>query len=256
MNIIGNGFLAGHFRTYFGSRQLGATIVAAGASTTVADNQADFDREANLIYDIARRCRAGGSTLVLLSTAAPAMYGSADSPCAEDGPVYPPTPYGRHKLALERVCALSGAPWLVLRLTNIVGPGQPPGQLLPTLTRHVLAGEVTVHRGAHRDLFDVRQLPPVLDSLLTRKVTGEVVNIATGNPVEVENVVQGIERRLGRTAQRNYVSRPADRVLVDVTKVRRLVPEFAELNFAEGYLDAMLDHYFKDSRQEFLAPGP
>jgi nucleoside-diphosphate-sugar epimerase len=245
MEIVGNGFLARHFGAHFGDRHPGTTVIAAGVSTTVATDLAAFDREADLVHDVVRRCSAEGRTVVLLSTSSAAMYGTDGEPGTEDGPVFPRNPYGRHKLALERVCTLSGTPWLALRLTHIAGPGQQPDQLLPALTRQVLAGEVTVHRGAYRDLLEVGHLPPVLDALLDRNVTDEVVNVASGNPLAIEDIVDGIEQRLRTRAERTFVSRPAARTLVSTEKLRRLVPAFAELDFGPGYLDTLLDHYFE-----------
>ena len=243
MDVVGNGFLARHLRPHFGARYPDVTAIAAGVSSAGSTEGAAFDREANLVYDVLRRCRAEGRTVVFFSTASTGMYTGADCPGTEHGPVYPRTPYGRHKLGLERVCALSGTPCLVLRLGYIVGAGAPPDQLLPALTRQVLAGEVTVFRGAQRDLVDVRHLVLVLDRLLAARVAGEVVNVATGVPRDVEDVLAALERRLGVTAARRYVAHDLEHTAVDTAKVRELVPEFAELDFGPRYLDELLDRY-------------
>lgn len=243
MELVGNGFLARHLGSHFGNRHPDVTVIAAGVSTAASTDTAAFDREANLVGDVLRRCRADDRTVVFLSTSSAGIYGAHGSPGTEDGPVFPRTVYGRHKLALERVCELSGARVLILRLTHVVGPGQQPDQLLPALTRQVLSGSVTVHRGAYRDLLDVQHVPPALDALLSQGFHGEVVNMASGAPIAVENVVDGLEKRLSVNAEREVVQRPTERTLVSTRKLRALVPAFADLDFGPTYLDDMLDRY-------------
>jgi nucleoside-diphosphate-sugar epimerase len=246
MEVIGRGFLARHARDHFGSRFPGVRLIAAGVSGVHVDSAAEFTREAELVYDVLRRCRADGGTAVFLSTASVGMYGAPDSPGREDGPVFPVTPYGRHKLGLEAVCRGSGARYLVLRLSHIVGRGQAPHQLLPSLTRQLLDGRVQVHRRASRDLLDVRHLLGALDAMLGRGVHDETVNVVSGTPRPVAAVVDELERRLGTRAERVAVDRPTAPVVASVAKLRDLVPELAELDFGPDYLAGLLDRYLDD----------
>ncbi|OLF17184.1 NAD-dependent epimerase/dehydratase family protein [Actinophytocola xanthii] len=243
MEVIGHGFLARHLVPHFGARHPHAVVIAAGVSSAGSTEGAAFDRESALVYDVLRRCRAEGRTAVFFSTASTGMYAGHDCPGTEHGPVFPRTPYGRHKLGLERVCALSGARWLVLRLGYVVGAGAPPDQLLPALTRQVLAGAVTVFRGAQRDLVDVRHLLLALDRLLTAGVTDEVVNVATGQPRDVENLLDALVDRLGVVPRRAYVGQDIEPARVSTTKLHRLVPEFGDLDLGPGYVDDLLDRY-------------
>ncbi|MEU8814246.1 NAD-dependent epimerase/dehydratase family protein [Actinoplanes sp. NPDC048796] len=242
MQIVGRGFLAHHLAPLADSHPR-VVAVAAGVSTTVVDQTAEFDREAALLYDVLHHCRATGSTIVFFSTASAAMYGADASPGTENGPVFPTSPYGRHKLALEGVVQNSGVDWLVFRLSHLVGDAQRPHQLLPLLVAGVLAGTVSVHRGGHRDLVDVRHMVVALDRLLREGVRNRTVNIASGIPQPVETIVAGIERRLGRTAERRVIDVPVTRTLVSTALLRSLVPEAAEFGFGPGYLDALLDNY-------------
>ncbi|OZM74154.1 NAD-dependent epimerase/dehydratase [Amycolatopsis antarctica] len=242
MDIVGTGFLASHLRPYFGDRHPEVTVIAAGVSSAGSTEGAAFDREAKLVYQVLRRCREQGRTVVFFSTASTGMYAGRECPGSEEGPVFPRTPYGRHKLGLERVCALSGARYLVLRLGYVVGAGAPLDQLLPALARQVRSGLVTVFRGAARDLLDVRYLMLVLDRLLTIGVADEVVNVATGAPLGIEELLAALYRRLGTSPECRYVTQDLDPVVVDTAKLRRLVPEFAELDFGPAYLERLLDH--------------
>lgn len=243
MEVVGRGFLARNLAPHFGERYPDVTVIAAGVSTAASTDFAAFDREAELVADVLRRCREQRRTAVFLSTASSGIYGAEGSPGTEAGPVFPRTVYGRHKLALERVCALSGASYLILRLTHLVGAGQQPDQLLPALTRGVLSGAVTVQPGAHRDLLDVGHVAPTLDTLLQRGIRNDVVNLASGRPIAVPDIVDGIESRLDTRAARRTVPRPPERTVVNTAKLCSLVPEFAAHEFGTGYLDDLLDRY-------------
>lgn len=242
MHIVGRGFLAHHLAPLAASHP-GVVAIAAGVSTTVVDQTPEFDREAALVYDVLRRCRASGETVVFFSTASAAMYGAPDSPGTEDGPVFPTSSYGRHKLALESVVAGAGVNWLVLRLSHLVGAAQRRHQLLPLLVAGVRAGRVSVHLRSSRDLVDVRDMVVVLDRLLRDGVRNRVVNVASGIDQAVEDIVAGIEDRLGRTAEREFIDVPPTRAGVSTLRLRSLVPEAEGFGYGPGYLDALLDRY-------------
>jgi nucleoside-diphosphate-sugar epimerase len=172
------------------------------------------------------------------------MYGAPDSPGHEDGPVFPTTPYGRHKLGIEAVLARCGARWLTVRLSHVVGRGQQPHQLIPALTAQIATGTVSVHRNVYRDLIDVRHVMVALDRLLANGISNEIVNVAAGYPERVERIVTEIERRLGVTAQREMVEKPGTvRTVISIARLCAVAPEWDELGFGPDYLPALLDRY-------------
>ena len=61
--------------------------------------------------------------IVFLSSGA-GIYGERESPAEEDAAIRPISIYGVNKYAAERYCALSGIPWLSMRLSNVYGPRQ------------------------------------------------------------------------------------------------------------------------------------
>jgi len=243
VRIIGDGFLGRNLDAAFGDRFPEVTAIAAGVSSTSTAAPTEYDREAQLVYDVLDQCRREGRRLLFFSTASFSMYGFPDGEAAETDPVRPPNVYGRHKLALETVVRSSGVEHLILRLSHVVGRHQRPHQLLPTLVRHVLDKEVTVHQGAYRDLLDVRDLIHATGRLLADGVTGEVLNVASGVPQPVETVVDSIERRLGVTAHR--IRRPGSPAITraSVGRLRRLVPDFRATTADRDCLGALLDAY-------------
>ncbi|HEX4701947.1 MAG TPA: NAD-dependent epimerase/dehydratase family protein [Pseudonocardiaceae bacterium] len=244
MDVVGRGFLAQYLTEAFRDRYANVTVIAAGVTKTLAASVADFDREANLVYDVARRCRWQGRTVVFFSTSSDGMYGALDSPGHEEGPVFPTTPYGRHKLAIEAVLAQCGTRWLAVRLSHVVGSGQQPHQLVPALASQIRTGLVAVHKNVYRDLIDVRHVIAALDRILEHELTDQIVNVATGYPERVERIVTEIERRLGITARREIIEKPgAVRTMISTERLRKIMPEWDEYGFGPSYLPALLDRY-------------
>ncbi|MFF4412781.1 NAD-dependent epimerase/dehydratase family protein [Streptosporangium sp. NPDC001559] len=241
MEIIGSGFLARHLRP-IALRHPGAVALAAGASWAMDTSEAAFARETALVESVADRCRATGRLLIFFSTSSAAVYG-ADRPGREDDQVVPRNLYGAHKLALESLLRDSGTDYLVLRLAHVVGAGQPPHQLLPTLTRLLCENAVRVHRGATRDLIDVGDMVAITDALLTRGVRGETVNVASGTAVPIEEIIDHLERRMGVTARREYLDGGHAAHLVSTEKLRSLVPEVKTMGFGPDYYRRVLDSF-------------
>jgi NDP-hexose 4-ketoreductase len=241
MDIIGHGFLAQHLAG-IADRHDGVVALAAGVSAANGTSAAQFARESDLLARQLDRCATTGERLLFFSTASTGMYGAAGNG-REDEPVTPGTPYGQHKRHLETVIRDSGVDCLVVRLAHVVGPNQPPHQLLPSLLTQVLAGDVRLHEGARRDIIDVVDVVRLIDRLLGAQVSSDVVNVATGWAVPIEALVAHIETLLGRTATHRIVQAPTVNHLVCTAKLRRLVPEVATMGFDEHYFKPVLGRY-------------
>jgi NDP-hexose 4-ketoreductase len=233
VEIIGHGFLAKNLSTLSSSHP-DVIALAAGVSVTRGATEAEYQREASLVYDTIHRCLESGRRLLFFSTASPGIYGPSVSPAREDGPVFPATPYGRHKLAMENVVRLSGVRHLILRMSNSVGPHQAPHQLLPALTAQIREGLVRVHRGATRDLIDIADVLTILDDLLERQVDAEVVNVASGVSTPVLAIVEELALATGQSPRLEFVDAPAGSA-VSVDKLRRLAPCVERLGFGPDY---------------------
>ncbi|MGW2013528.1 NAD-dependent epimerase/dehydratase family protein [Streptomyces sp. NPDC001927] len=250
MHIVGNGFLARNLRA-LSARHPDTVVLAAGVSWAGGTARADFDREERLLSDVAADCRATGRRLLFFSTASTGVYGKVRGPGREDGPVTPCTPYGAHKLALEERLRDSGADHLILRLGHLVGADQPPHQLLPLLVQQMRTGSVRVHRGAVRDLIHVDDVVEIIDRLLGQGLRGETVNVASGEAVPVERIVDHLEARLGLSVEREYQDVDAHHI-ISTEKLRALVPEVAGMGFGPTYyrrvLDSFVDHQLAAAR--------
>jgi nucleoside-diphosphate-sugar epimerase len=239
MEIIGTGFLGRGFAPLADTHP-GVVVLAAGVSTTSPVPEPEYVRDAALVADVVQRCKRQGKLLVYPSTASTHIYGAPGCAGREEQPVYPTSAYGRHKLLLETVVRQSGARHLILRLGHTVGPGQPSHQLLPVLTRSVLAGKVGVFRGASRDLIALEDVVTILDRLLRAGIESDVVNIASGVPVPVDDIVDHLEKRLGAVAERVYTGTHPENV-VSTDKLRRHLPQTARMAFGPTYYQKVID---------------
>ncbi|MFJ5966543.1 NAD-dependent epimerase/dehydratase family protein [Streptomyces sp. NPDC093060] len=239
--VIGDGFIARYLRRHL-AVDGPVTVLAAGVSRTSETAPERFAREAALVTETARRCRERQRLLVLLSSASCGLYGRRGEG-REDARVAPLTPYGRHKLAMERIVSGSGAPWLTLRLSHLVGPGQNPAQLMPSLVAQIRSGTVVVYRGARRDLLDIRHFATVLDRLLGLGVRGQVVNVASGFSFSAEEIVTALEKGLGQRAHRTLRDVPTESLRISNRRMRVFVPETEHFGFGPGYLDSLMARY-------------
>ncbi|MEU4349615.1 NAD-dependent epimerase/dehydratase family protein [Streptomyces sp. NPDC023838] len=241
MDVIGTGFLAGHLSTIADAHP-GVVVAAAGVSAAQHTSAASFRRETALVDDLVRRCARSGERLVFFSTASSGLYTRPGQPGTEDGPVWPTTPYGRHKHALEQRLAASGIDCLTLRLGHVVGPDQPPHQLLPALTAQVRSGRVRIFPGSRRDLIDVTDVVTIIDALLCAGTSRTTVNVASGCAVPIERIVRHIEARLGTAAHWDHGS-PAVTQDISTAKLRGLVPRVDHMAFGPDYYRRVLDKY-------------
>ncbi|THA82870.1 NAD-dependent epimerase/dehydratase family protein [Streptomyces sp. A0592] len=243
MEIIGNGFLARHLAPLSAGHPK-VTVLAAGVPTHPLPD-AEHRREAALVEDAVRDCLRRDRMLVFFSTVS--MYGGPGGAGDEDGPEVASTRYGQHKLDLERLVKASGVRHLVLRLGYVLGPDEPGFRLLTALVTQVLAGRVRVQRGARRDMVHVADFTTVVDALLRTGVCDETVNVASGDCVEVADVVRHLERRLGVTAQWQVTDDSIEHC-PSVRKLRRLVPGLERLGFGPGYHRSAIDRYLAATR--------
>ncbi|CAL9638164.1 NAD-dependent epimerase/dehydratase family protein [Streptomyces sp. enrichment culture] len=239
MEIIGSGFLARHLHA-LGDRHPRAVALAAGVSLVGLNDEEAFAREARLVLDVARRCRRTGRTLVFFSTASAGVYNGPDCSGREDCP-HPGSPYGHHKLAMERLVRESGCSWLILRLSHLVGRHQASHQLVPVMVRQVESGTARIFVRTRRDLLDIRHFLGIVDALLAAGVAGDTINVASGTAVPMDAITSHIADILGRRPHREYVEFGSDHQ-VSVRKLHSLLPGGGSAHRYGDY-KALLDRY-------------
>ncbi len=153
--------------------------------------------------------------LVLASTAY--VYGRPRRlPVDEEHPAVPTGVYGASKLAAEALVSSAsmgtGLVVVVLRLFNLVGPGQAAGFVATDLGREVMAARDRVRSGAGpgrcrvgnldaiRDFCDVRDAAEAIRRAAETAATsgvGGTFNLGRGEPVPVRTLFEGLVKASG-----------------------------------------------------------
>jgi nucleoside-diphosphate-sugar epimerase len=115
----------------------------------------------------------------------------------------PTTLYGASKKALygitDAYCRQIGLSWAWGRIFFLYGPGEHPNRLVSSVIRAMLHGEraETTHGEQLRDFMHVADVADAFAALVDTEVQGPV-NIASGKPVRVKEVVMRIAELVGR----------------------------------------------------------
>lgn len=199
------------------------------------------------LLEAARRTIAAGGGLarfVLASTSS--IYGDAEElPTAETARPLPVSPYGVTKLAAERLALLYAAnfnvPVTALRLFSVYGPRQRPDMGFNLFYRSVLRAAPIEIFGDGRQTRDFTYVSDVIAAMVTAatadRVVGEVINVGGGHRVSLIEVLDVIERVVGRPVERKFtppMKGDARHTAADISKARALLGYSPAVSLAEG----------------------
>jgi nucleoside-diphosphate-sugar epimerase len=213
---------------------------ALGSVPRSVENPAESD-EVNVhgsvvVLDAARR--AGVRRVIFAASSA--AYGDTPTlPKREDMPSGPLSPYAVSKVAGEQYvrvfASLYGMETLSLRYFNVFGPNQLPegpyAAAVPRFVRAALADEPITIFGDGEQTRDFCYIANVVNANLLaaatpRKLQGEVVNIAGGRRISLNDLVKEIGRVLGKKMDVRYLDpRPGDvrHSLADIALAKELI---------------------------------
>jgi nucleoside-diphosphate-sugar epimerase len=198
----------------------------------------------------------GGKRVVMAGSCA--EYDWAHGFCSEFvTPMNPNTFYGTCKNALrimlEAYSHETGLRSSWGRVFNTYGPHEHAARLVPEVFRSLLKGNPArcTHGNQIRDYLHVQDVADGFVALLESDVTGPV-NIASGRPVRLRDIIETIARQLGRPdlIELNAVPAPSNDPPLLVADVRRLSGEVGwspRYTLADGLEHTV--HWWK-SRQE------
>jgi UDP-glucose 4-epimerase len=208
---------------------------------------------------------AGVKRVVLASSGA--IYGEQPSqPVAETAPVNPQTPYAVSKLAAEQYVLAIGALWkietVILRVFNAYGPSQPlppsHAPVIPRYLKQVAGGGSLVVFGGGLQSRDFIYIDDVVRAMAAAAqlpdLNRTVLNIGSGQETNVNQLVESVQRALGREAHR--IDRAGEsggvsRLVADVRRAADVLAFKPQVALAEGLRLMVL----KDSRFGMREPA-
>lgn len=190
---------------------------------------------------------AGVESVVVASSSS--IYGSgAELPNREDMPASPESPYALSKYWTEELAMqfsdLYGLETVALRYFNVFGPRQDPdgdyAAVIPKFIGLMLEGERPVIYGdgeQSRDFTYIENAVQANVKAAESSCSGEVLNVACGQRVTVNELVERLNRILGTDLEPIYDDpRPGDvrHSLADISKARELIGYEPAVDFKEG----------------------
>jgi len=231
--------------------------VPRSVNDPITSNSANITATLNVL--VASR-DAGVKRLVYAGSSS--AYGdAAQLPKREDMPTAPLSPYALQKLVGEQYCrmftSLYGFETVSIRYFNVFGPRQDPGSpysgVISLFATALLAGESPTIYGDGEQTRDFTYVSNVVDGVLRAceapKAAGEVINVATGGRISLNELLRTMNTLVGTDIRPVYADpRPGDvrDSQADITKAKTLLGYAPIVDLKEG-LDRTLEWFRAES---------
>lgn len=208
-------------------------------------NEINVSGTINLLHASAK---AGVKRFIFASSSS--VYGdSPDLPKREGKEGNPLSPYAASKLAGEKYCQVFGQVFslstISLRYFNVFGPRQDPfsqyAAVIPQFITRMLAGKNPIIYGDGEQSRDFTYVSNVVEANLLAasadRISGEILNIACGERITVNQLARKINDILGTEISPFHDKpRPGDirHSFADISKARELIGFEPQVGFEEG----------------------
>ena len=219
--------------------------VPRSVNDPVASHRANVDASLNVL--VAAR-DAGVKRLVYAGSSS--VYGDTPTlPKREDMPPNPLSPYALQKLVAEQYCQmftrLYGFETVTIRYFNVFGPRQDPGSpysgVISLFAAALISGRQPVIYGDGEHTRDFTYVSNVVDGVLRAceapKAAGEVINVATGGRISLNELLRTMNRIVGTNLEAVHQPSRAGDVRdsqADITKAKTLLGYAPKVALDEG----------------------
>lgn len=169
------------------------------------------------------------------------VYGNAAGVVDENVVPAPVNHYAASKVAMEHLVRtwFDRLPIVMTRPFNYTGRGQSERFLVPKIVSHFVQKKPVIELGnldVARDFSDVRTVAHTYRCLLETDVTDEVVNVCSGRPYTLQEVLDMVRSSTGHNLEvrvnPDFVRPNEVKMLVgSANKLRRLVPDLVPIDF-------------------------
>jgi nucleoside-diphosphate-sugar epimerase len=187
--------------------------------------------------------------------ASSSAYGESPTlPKVESMSTSPLSPYAVQKLTGEYYASVFfkcfGLQTLSIRYFNVFGPRQDPtsqyAAAIPAFVTAILAGNPPTIYGDGEQTRDFTYIENVIKANLLAadapQLRGEVINVACGEHITVNEIIRVINQSLGKNVKPNYVpTRPGDikHSWADINLAKKVIGYTPVVNFADGLQKAI-----------------
>jgi nucleoside-diphosphate-sugar epimerase len=154
----------------------------------------------------------------------------------------PKTRYGKSKLELLNWIRSRSLPFLWTRTFFQFGLAEPVGRLIPSLIDNFLLGNKYVIKN-HTDIRDfvyIKDIVEILSLLITQEVSG-IVNIGSGNKIDIKSVSEKIAKLMSCEDLLHYESNDLQKSVVvsNPSKLIELIPKFTWTHFDSAIMETI-----------------
>lgn len=171
-------------------------------------------------------------------------YGDSALPMREENTVKPVSPYGVTKLAGENLCYLYyknyKVPTISLRYFTVYGPRQRPDMGINKFTKAIMNQELITIYGDGTQNRDFTYVDDAVNANIlaaSSSYDGEVFNIGGGSKVTVNELIDELEKLIGKKAIVEYIEKQkgdVENTWADISKAKRLLGWEPKVNIKEG----------------------
>jgi UDP-glucose 4-epimerase len=217
---------------------------------SIADPRPSHAANIDATFNVLLAARDVGVRRVVYAASSSAYGDTEVLPKVEDMPTHPCSPYALQKQVGETYCQLFtrfyGLETVSLRYFNVFGPRQHPSSpysgVLSLFIKAALGGVSPTVFGDGEQTRDFTYIDNVVDGVLRAvdapaAAAGEVVNVASGRRISLNQAWAGLERLLGPLPTPVHMPPRAGDVrdsLADITKAERLLGYRPFVAFEEG----------------------
>ncbi len=211
----------------------------------VTSNRANVDASLNLLV----AARDGGVRRVVYAGSSSAYGDTPVLPKVETMPTAPLSPYALQKLVAEEYCRmftrLYGLETVTIRYFNVFGPRQDPSSpysgVISLFVSALCAGKAPTIHGDGEQTRDFTYVANVVDGVLRAStapnVSGEVINVATGGRISLNQLFATLRTLIGASVEPVYTEPRRGDVRdsrADISKAERLLGYSPTITFEEG----------------------
>ena len=215
-------------------------------------NHSSFSKEGGKIFDVhfmglynLIKCTNHNGLKSFIQIGSSDEYGSNNAPQTENQRELPISPYSAAKTSatylLQMLNRTENFPAVILRPFLVYGPGQDKGRFIPQIINGCLAdNEFPVSQGRQlRDFCYISDfVSAIFSSFNNNNAYGEVINIASGKPVLVKEVVSLIQKIIGtgypKFGEIPYRVEENMALYADITKANRLLNWSPKITLKDG----------------------